>query len=85
MVVAENTEGEIVGFADCGKREGNTVPDSGDLTSIYILKDYQGKGLGSGLLKHIFLHVKSLGCKKLFVELIYDWDNLDMVLTKLTF
>ncbi|MGE7760291.1 N-acetyltransferase family protein [Peribacillus sp. NPDC097895] len=45
VFVAENNEGEIVGFADCGKRENNNVNNSGDLTSIYLLKEYQGIGV----------------------------------------
>ncbi|WP_338141346.1 hypothetical protein [Bacillus thuringiensis] len=39
--MAENLEKEIIGFADCGKRETNTVPNSSDLTSIYLLEEYQ--------------------------------------------
>ncbi|MFK0522173.1 GNAT family N-acetyltransferase [Paenibacillus illinoisensis] len=54
MIVAENKKGEIIGFADCWKRETNTVSKSSDLTSIYILKEYQGIGLGKELLKSIF-------------------------------
>ena len=27
VVLAENPEGEIIGFADCGKRETNIVPN----------------------------------------------------------
>ncbi|XRG80753.1 hypothetical protein V5E38_10815 [Rossellomorea sp. GAMAL-10_SWC] len=37
VFVAENNEGEIIGFATCGKREENQVDNSGDLTSIYLL------------------------------------------------
>jgi len=52
VIVAENKEGEIIGFADCWKRETNTVPNSSDLTSIYILKEYQGIGF-SGRRRHL--------------------------------
>ncbi|MCM3172930.1 GNAT family N-acetyltransferase [Paenibacillus sp. MER 99-2] len=117
VVIAENTEGEIIGFADCWKRETNTIPDSGDLTSIYILDEYQGQGVGKELLKHLFFRFNSLGYQKIFVdvlednktrffyeyygahlstsvqikiggkilnELIYEWDNVDEVLARLT-
>ncbi|MGW6385124.1 N-acetyltransferase family protein, partial [Peribacillus butanolivorans] len=115
VFVAENNEGEIVGFADCGKRENNYVNNSGDLTSIYLLKEYQGKGVGKQLLKQLFLQFEELGFNRVFVEvlednktryfyeyydanllksekitiagaelnlLIYEWNNLNQVLSK---
>lgn len=70
VVLAENPEGQIVGFADCGKRE--TVPNSGDLTSIYILKEYHGRGLGKELLRQLFLHFKFLGYQNIYVDVLED-------------
>jgi L-amino acid N-acyltransferase YncA len=70
--VVENNEGEIVGFADCGKRESNNVPNSGDLTSIYLLEEYQGKGVGKQLLKQLFLQFEELGFNRVFVEILED-------------
>ena len=46
IVIAENNEGQIIGFADAWKRDNNVVENSGDLTSIYLLEAYQGKGIG---------------------------------------
>ncbi|MDQ0415798.1 GNAT family N-acetyltransferase [Mesobacillus stamsii] len=70
VFVAVNNDGEIVGFADCGKRESNDVDDSGDLTSIYLLEEYQGKGIGKQLLKQLFVQFDGLGFKKVFVEVL---------------
>ncbi len=72
VIVAENNEGEIIGFADCWKRETNTVSNSSDLTSIYILKEYQGIGLGKELLKSIFFRSNLLGYQKIFVNVLED-------------
>ncbi|MGW7160708.1 N-acetyltransferase family protein [Paenibacillus taichungensis] len=72
VVIAENPEGEIIGFADSWKRETNIVANSSDLTSIYILKEYHGRGLGKGLLKQLFLQFKFLGYQKIFVEVLED-------------
>ncbi|MEH6944089.1 GNAT family N-acetyltransferase [Bacillus sp. JJ722] len=116
VFVAENIDGEIIGFADCGKRESNNVPIAGDLTSIYLLEEYQGKGVGKQLLKQLFLQLEELGFNRVFVEvlednktryfyeyygakllksekitiagadlnlLIYEWKNLNDVLSKL--
>jgi GNAT superfamily N-acetyltransferase len=116
VFVAENDEGEIIGFADCGKRESNNATNSGDLTAIYLLLEYQGKGIGKQLLKQLFLQFEELGFNRVFVEvlednktryfyeyyganllksekitiagaelnlLIYEWNNLNQVLSKL--
>jgi ribosomal protein S18 acetylase RimI-like enzyme len=72
VFVAENNQGEIVGFADCGKRETNNISNSGDLTSIYLLEEYQGKGVGKQLLKQLFNQFEELGFKKVFVEVLED-------------
>lgn len=116
VVVAENNEGQIIGFADAWKRETNLEENSGDLTSIYLLDEYQGQGIGKKLLKELFEHFKESGYKKIFVEvleenktryfyeyygaklvrevqikiggkllneLVYEWDNVDLVIKKL--
>lgn len=72
IFIAENNEGEIIGFADCGKKESNNVPNSGDLTSIYLLQEYQGHGIGKQLLKQLFLQFKELGFNRVFVEVLEE-------------
>ncbi|WP_163101625.1 GNAT family N-acetyltransferase [Peribacillus alkalitolerans] len=72
VLVAESEEGKIIGFTDGGKRETNQVVDSGDLTSIYILEEFQGKGIGKRLVEKLFTHFKELGYKKVFVEVLED-------------
>jgi ribosomal protein S18 acetylase RimI-like enzyme len=70
VFVAENNEGEIVGFADGGRRETNNVENSGDLTSIYVLETYQGLGIGKQLMKQLFLQFEELGFNRIFVEVL---------------
>ncbi|MGG1634473.1 N-acetyltransferase family protein [Paenibacillus sp. NRS-1760] len=70
--VAVNNEGEVVGFADCGKRESNNIDNSGDLKSIYLLEEYQGKGVGKQLFKQLFLQFEELGYNRVFVEVLED-------------
>ncbi|MCS0788431.1 GNAT family N-acetyltransferase [Cytobacillus pseudoceanisediminis] len=72
VFVAENSDGEIIGFAACGKRDSNHVPESGDLTAIYLLEEYHGKGVGKGLLKQVFLQFEELGFNRIFVEVLED-------------
>lgn len=72
VVIACNHEGQIIGFADAWKRETNVVENSCDLTSIYLLKEYQGKGIGKKLLKELFWYFKQLSYKKIFVEVLEE-------------
>jgi ribosomal protein S18 acetylase RimI-like enzyme len=72
VFVAENNEGHIVGFADGGKREINLVENSGDLTSIYVLQEYQGLGIGKKLVQQLFTKFNELGYKTIFVEVLED-------------
>lgn len=72
VIVAENNGGQIIGFADAWKRENNNEDHSIDLTSIYLLESYQGKGVGKMLLKELFEYFKSAGYKKVFVEVLEE-------------
>lgn len=72
VFVAENNEDEIVGFAVCGKRLCNQIVHSGDLTSIYILDEYQGQGIGKQLMHQLFLQCKKLDFNRVFVEVLED-------------
>ncbi|RLJ90755.1 L-amino acid N-acyltransferase YncA [Planococcus citreus] len=52
--VAENVAGEVIGFADGGKERSGDYPDvGGEIYSIYILKAYQGQGVGKLLMQAI--------------------------------
>ncbi|QKE72032.1 GNAT family N-acetyltransferase [Arthrobacter citreus] len=72
VFVAENNEGEIIGFATCGKREENKIDSSGDLTSIYLLEEYQGNGIGKKLMEQLFNQFEKLGINRVFVEVLED-------------
>lgn len=72
VVVAEDENGQIVGFADSWKQESSSAESSGDLTSIYLFEEYQGQGIGKMLLKALFNHFKEMGYEKIFVEVLED-------------
>lgn len=72
IFVATTSLGKIVGFASCGKRKSNNVENSGDLTSIYLLAEFQGMGIGKKLLKQVFLKFKELRFDRIFVEVLED-------------
>ncbi|KYD09537.1 hypothetical protein B4102_1935 [Heyndrickxia sporothermodurans] len=70
VFVAENDAGEIVGFVSGGKRENNHIENAGDLTAIYILESYQGKGIGRRLVDPMFRQFEELGYTTIFVEVL---------------
>ncbi|PJO41798.1 GNAT family N-acetyltransferase [Lysinibacillus xylanilyticus] len=72
VLVAENEQNEIIGFATGGTRKTNSVPNATDLTSIYLLEEYQGIGIGKQLLKEIFAYFKLKGYEKVFVEVLAE-------------
>ncbi|MFD1778531.1 GNAT family N-acetyltransferase [Fredinandcohnia salidurans] len=51
IFIAENEQGEVVGFSCGGKeRSGEYENFHGELYAIYILQEYQGRGLGKKLV-----------------------------------
>lgn len=73
VFVAENDEGKIVGFASGGnERSGSYEGYKGELTSIYILKEYQGIGIGKQLMKSIIKGIEKLGINTMLVLVLED-------------
>lgn len=72
IVVAENEDGQIIGFGTAATREENNVENSSDLTSIYLLEEYQGEGIGKALFTALFRHFTQSGYDKVFVEVLEE-------------
>ncbi|WP_397538838.1 GNAT family N-acetyltransferase [Rummeliibacillus pycnus] len=72
VIIAENEQGKIIGFADAWKRETNNEENTCDLTSIYLLEEYQGTGIGKALMRELFIHFKKMGYSKIFVDVLED-------------
>ena len=53
MYVAQTSEGHVVGFADVGHPRHDVEPYDAELYSIYILHEFQGKGIGAGLFQRV--------------------------------
>jgi L-amino acid N-acyltransferase YncA len=49
--VAETPEGRIVGLADSGRERSLAALNAGELYGLYLLKEYQGRGIGRGLFQ----------------------------------
>jgi L-amino acid N-acyltransferase YncA len=73
VFVAENDEGKIVGFSSGGKeRSGKYKEYQGELSSIYILKEYQGQGIGKLLAKPVIKEIEKLGINTMLVLVLED-------------
>lgn len=73
VYVAESNEGLIVGFSKGGKeRSGNYNGYDGELYAIYLLKEYQGKGIGTALVKPIIDDIKGMGLNSMVVLVLEE-------------
>lgn len=73
VFVAENDEGKIVGFSSGGKeRSGKYKEYQGELSSIYILKEFQGQGIGKALAKPVIEELEKLGVNTMLVFVLED-------------
>ena len=70
VFVALNDDEQVVGFATGSKREKNREADAADLTSIYLLEQWQGFGLGKLLLKAVMEDFHEKGFTKAYVEVL---------------
>lgn len=68
VYVAENHDGEIVGFSSGGKERTGDYPGyDGELYAIYILLEYQGKGIGRQLVKPLVEQLTNDGMNSMTV------------------
>lgn len=71
--VAENEDGQIIGFADGGKeRTGKYATFEGELYSIYILPHCQEQGIGGSLLGKVVDDIREKGMNSLLVWVLAD-------------
>jgi GNAT superfamily N-acetyltransferase len=65
--VAENNEGKIVGFSNSGKSRSPEYNYDAELYAIYILKEYQGQGVGKELVSALLSDLKVNNYKSMMV------------------
>lgn len=73
VFVAENNNRSIIGFIDGSSvKPGEYQGYDGDVTSIYILKEHQGLGIGKKLMKSLFDEFKSLNYHSAIVKVLEE-------------
>lgn len=66
LYVAE-VDGEVVAFANCGPKRDDYDDYDCELYAIYMLQEYQRKGIGRALIKAAAARLVKDGCKKMYV------------------
>lgn len=72
VYVAEDEKNNIVGFASCGFNQEEISPYEGELNCIYIMKEYQHKGVGKLLVKKAILKLTDLGINSMLLWVFED-------------
>jgi L-amino acid N-acyltransferase YncA len=69
--VAE-VKGEVIGFVSGGKERTNQYGYDGELYAIYLLSEYQRKGIGNKLVNSLAMNLKESGFTSLLVWVLAD-------------
>jgi ribosomal protein S18 acetylase RimI-like enzyme len=76
MIFIAEVESNIIGFASCYPSDSQSkenllevIPTQvGNLSDLYVEKEYRGKGVGHKLLANVEVYLKQKGCDSLWVE-----------------
>ena len=71
VFVAENGEGQIIGFVTGGRERSGEYEDfQGELSTLYIVDAYQRRGLGKRLVKTLIEEIEALGFSSMVVSVL---------------
>ncbi len=68
IVIAETVENKIVGFADFGEGRGDQPEFGSELYAIYLLREFQGNGIGSNLFKMVANNLRENGFNSIYLQ-----------------
>ncbi len=73
VFVVENKDGSIIGFTDGSSvKPGEYQGYDGDITSIYILEEHQGLGIGKKLMESLFAEFRRLKYRSVIVKVLEE-------------
>ena len=61
VYVAASEDGDIFGYGSAGPARANGLPFAGEIYTLYVTPDHQGRGLGRGLLHAMFDRMRRQG------------------------
>lgn len=68
---------KVVGILHYKESQNDNYKDYGYLESIYVLKDYQGKGIGKELFKIAIKGLIDMGYNKMYLECLQGNDTIN--------
>jgi ribosomal protein S18 acetylase RimI-like enzyme len=68
--VVQDPQAGVVGFGNCGTQRDGAVDYTGEVYTLYVLPDLQGKGLGRELLRALFLRLEQGGHRSALVWVV---------------
>lgn len=71
VLVAEDDE-NIIGFVAGGPERSGDMDFTGELGAIYLLENYQHKGIGSQLFKAVIMRLLGIGIKTMMVWVLAE-------------
>ena len=72
VVVAEDDNGRVVGFGSCGPNRLQQVAADGEVYTLYVATDHQGRGHGSGLMRCMFALLSEDSAKRVVVWVLRE-------------
>lgn len=70
VLVAEDADHRVVGFASCGRARALGGTYGGEIFTLYVLPDHQGRGYGRGLLRGCLRHLRACGLDSALVWML---------------
>ena len=73
-------DGKIVGICQYSKSLNDSYADSGLLGALYVLKEYQGLGIGKELFKRACVGLRNMGYKTMYLECLTGSNTINFYL-----
>ena len=75
LVAVDMSTNRVIGFANYGKARSMPPRFDRELYALYILKEFQGAGIGSALVRSVAAHCRELGGASLFAWVLSSNPN----------
>lgn len=75
LVAVDMSTNRVIGFANYGKARSMPPRFDRELYALYILKQFQGAGIGSALVRSVAAHCRELGGASLFAWVLSSNPN----------
>jgi ribosomal protein S18 acetylase RimI-like enzyme len=67
VIVAELAQHAIIGFGSCGEARQTSLPQAGEIFTLYMTPEYQNRGVGRALVLRLFDELSNRGLHSVVV------------------